>query len=91
MYIVTDPDLCGYFSCLCSVCRWCVHVYCGCGCNFVVASSLLFSFCGPRWGPPWSILEVSCVMYCVLYKGSPELVVSSQLISVACMYYCWFV
>ncbi len=52
LLVVTDPDLCGYyFSCLCSVCRWCVHVYCGCGCNFVVASCLLFLFCGPRWGP----------------------------------------
>ncbi len=31
-------------------------------------------------GPPRSILEVSSVMYCVLHKGSPELVVGSQLI-----------
>ncbi len=58
-----------------------MHVYCGCGCNFVVASCLQFSFCGRGWGPPRSILEVSCVMYCVLYKGSPEFVVGSQLIS----------
>ncbi len=45
-----------------------MHVYCGCGYNFVVASCLVFSVCGPRWGP---LLKVSSVM-CCMYKGSPE-------------------